>query len=255
MKRKTICRDGVHLSFLDNEKHGPALICLHGHFGCASFYTFMAKVFEGRIILPDQRGHGLSDHAASYERSDYVEDLRCLIGELGLSEPILFGHSLGGANAYQYAATYGNVSMLIIEDIGTEIDGSNEFILALPESFDSIWDVHEAFKALDRTLTPAFSESLTYDGVKWKFRFDYADMVESQRCLNGDYRDDWKKIGCPVLLMRGGKSPVTTIENMREMIAWNPNASLAIFENAGHAIHNDERGVFCESIRRFLAGS
>jgi pimeloyl-ACP methyl ester carboxylesterase len=213
----------------------------------------MAKVHEGRTILLDQRGHGLSDHAASYERSDYVEDLRYLIAELGLSRPIIFGFSLGGANAYQYAATYGNVSKLIIEDIGTKIDGSNEFILGLPETFDSIWDVHQAFEALGRPLTPAFAESLTYDGTKWKFRFDYADIVESQRRLNGDYRDDWKKIRCPVLLMHGGRSPVTTIENMKEMKAANAKVSLVIFENAGHAIHNDDRDAFCEAIRRFLS--
>ncbi|MCZ7385021.1 MAG: alpha/beta hydrolase [Candidatus Methanoperedens sp.] len=252
MKRKTMKINGLNISYLDNEKGGQSLICLHGHFGTGSMFKFVESFFDGRIILPDQRGHGYSDHADSYTRLDYIEDLKAIIDELNLQYPILLGHSLGGVNVFQYASIYKNVKMIIVEDIGTEISGSNSFIADFPECFDSIWDVNNEFMKHNMVLGPYFMESLYYDGTKWMFRFNCQEMIQSQIELNGIYWKDWENIKCPIFLLHGKKSWACKTDNIKEMAKRKSNVTLKIYENVGHAIHDEERKQFCEDINEFI---
>jgi len=252
MKRKTIKINGLNISYLDNEILGQSLVCLHGHFGAGSMFKFLEKFYSGRIIIPDLRGHGFSDHASSYKREDYIDDLKKLIDNLELKNPILFGHSLGGTNVLQYASIYQNASKIIIEDIGTEVSSSNEFVANFPEIFDSIWDVNNEFIKQGRPLSLYFMESLYCDGLNWKFRFSYKDMIQSQIELNGNYWSDWENIKCPILLLHGAKSWACKTSNIKEMAERNKNVTLKIYENAGHAIHDDERKQFCEDIIEFI---
>ncbi len=253
MKRKKQLIDGLDISFLDNEKGGASLICLHGHFGTAASYSFMDRIFEGRVVIPDLRGHGLSEHAQSYTLNEYVKDLERLIDTLNIENPIIIGHSLGGLIAMIYEARHQSVQMLIIEDIGTEVNGSNGFLNKFPTEFSSIYDVDITFRDnLGRPLSTYFMESLYYDETAWKFRFDYNDMINSQNGINGNYWDEWEKIECPTLIMKGGKSWITKKENVEEMIKRNKNAELLYYPNASHGIHDDEREKFCNDFTHFI---
>jgi pimeloyl-ACP methyl ester carboxylesterase len=50
--------------------------------------------------MPDARGHGGSSTPLSgYRYEDYAADVLAFIRELGLSAPILLGHSMGGMTA------------------------------------------------------------------------------------------------------------------------------------------------------------
>ncbi|WP_333755273.1 alpha/beta fold hydrolase [Streptomyces sp. IBSBF 3352] len=82
---------------------------------------------------PDQRGHGFSDRGPDFSREGYIADATALLTHLGLERPVVLGHSLGGVNAYQFAARHpGLVRALVIEDIGTEIDDDLSFCLSWP---------------------------------------------------------------------------------------------------------------------------
>ena len=252
MKRKEIHINGQKLSYLDNEQAGRALICLHGHFGCGALFSFMEDVFDGRLILIDQRGHGNSARGESYRTSDYVADLRAFCDTEHIDQPVLLGHSLGGVNAYHYAAETKNVHKLIVEDIGTEVDSSNEFILGFPREFRSLSEVQVAFEQAEMAFSPYFIESIRYDGTKWKFQFNYEDMVASQKEMNGQHWSQWEKVECPILLMHGRNSWACTTSNMQEMARRNKHARLIIYDDAAHSLHDDQRERFCSDVKVFL---
>lgn len=143
--------------------------------------------------------------------------------------------------------------MLIIEDIGTEVSGSNEFLYKFPLEFLSVYEADHVFKeVLHRPLSTYFMESLYYEENAWKFRFNYDDMIKSQKALNGNYREQWKLIKCPVLLMRGEKSWVTNKDNIEEMLKENENAILISYSNSAHSIHDDEREKFSKDFKSFI---
>ena len=252
LKRKEIHLNGQKISYLDNEQAGRALICLHGHFGCGAIFSFMEEIFSGRLILIDQRGHGNSDRGESYRTSDYVADLKAFCETERIDQPIVLGHSLGGVNAYHYAAETKNVHKLIIEDIGTEVAASNEFILGFPRDFRSLYEVQAAFETANMGFDPYFIESIRYDGTTWKFQFNYEDMVTSQREMNGQHWAQWDKVACPILLMHGRNSWACTTSNMQAMERRNPHTRLVIYDDAAHTLHDDQRARFCSDVQAFL---
>ncbi|MFB7755650.1 alpha/beta fold hydrolase, partial [Streptomyces sp. NPDC056121] len=111
--------DGRKLSYLDFGGPGTPLLALHGHYNEASAFVPMAEALapRWRVIALDQRGHGESDRAQRYERDDYVADVAAFHRRLGIGPVAVLGHSLGGVNAYQYAARQPDrVRALIVED-------------------------------------------------------------------------------------------------------------------------------------------
>ena len=107
MERREFQHDGLRFSFLDSGGDGDVLIALHAHLMEAVTYAPLAAALpKWRVVALDQRGHGYSDHSRSYTRNDYIQDVEALFEHLDLNEAVLLGNSLGGANAYQFAARH-----------------------------------------------------------------------------------------------------------------------------------------------------
>ena len=58
-----------------------------------------------KVITYDARNHGDSEHTTEFNFSCMAEDLNDLIDDLGLSEPFVMGHSMGGKTAMTLALT------------------------------------------------------------------------------------------------------------------------------------------------------
>lgn len=187
MDRHQFQHDGLTFSYLDAGGAGQPLVALHSHWLEGVTYAPLAAALAPawRVIALDQRGHGHSDHAATYTRADYLGDLTALYAHLGLDDAVLLGNSLGGVNAYQFAARHPRqVRALIIEDIGAEVHDDTSFALAWEGTFTTA-------EALAEQVGPRFLPYLrdafrrTPDG--WRLAFDPRDMVVSQSHLNGDH--------------------------------------------------------------------
>ncbi len=89
----------------------------HGSSDNGLCWTNFAKEFVDNfdIILPDARGHGLSDPPSRSDSADaQAEDIAGLIRELKLVKPIVMGHSMGSSSAAWFAAKYPDVPRAIV---------------------------------------------------------------------------------------------------------------------------------------------
>ncbi|MDM5337609.1 alpha/beta hydrolase [Fictibacillus enclensis] len=98
MKLKTANLDKRKLAYIDEGK-GEAIVLLHGFCGSHEYWEEVVPKLakEYRVIAPDLRGHGkssVSDSACAVE--DFSEDIKDLLGHLGLDKVTMLGHSLGG---------------------------------------------------------------------------------------------------------------------------------------------------------------
>lgn len=101
-------------------------------------------------------------------------------------------------------------------------------------------------------LDSYFGESLRYDGVSWRFTFDYQDMVDSQRQMNGNYWNEWKQLRCPTLLLHGTKSWACQTVNILAMQASRPSVELRLYDEAGHTLRDECRPRYCKDVAAFL---
>ncbi len=253
MRRSCFSRDGLRLSYLDSGAAGRPLVALHAHWMEAATFRRLAGALapSWRVIALDQRGHGYSDHAPSYAREDYLGDLDALLDHLELDDVVLLGNSLGGVNAYQYAARRPErVAGLVVEDIGVEIHDDVSMSLKWAGLFGTRKELEAAIGA---QLLPALADSLRETAAGWRTAFDPKDMIASQSNLNGDHWSDWLASTCPALVIRGKRSPLTDGGHLRAMAERRPRTQFVELDG-GHAVHLDNPSGFASLLGQFLSG-
>ncbi len=229
----------------------PPLLALHAHLMQGATFTALAASLapDYRVIALDQRGHGESSHAATYTREDYLGDIEALLTLLDLPQAVLLGNSLGGVNAYQFAARHPDrVRALIIEDIGAVVTDDISFIL----SWKGVFSTHEELELkIGARFVPYLSDSFRHSDAGWHLAFNPQDMIRSQQNLVGDHWADWLASTCPALVVRGRESRVTSKEHAEQMVERRPNSNLLVLDG-GHALHADNPGAFNAVVRSFL---
>ena len=251
MTRSQFHHNDLTLSYLDTGGEGQTLIALHALWMEAATYTRLAAALspEWRVIAMDQRGHGYSDHALNYTRKDYIGDVAALVEHLEVDKAILLGNSLGGVNAYQFAAWHPErVKAVVIEDIGAAPDADASFVLA----WEGIFPSREALEErIGQRLAPYLLDSFRATTNGWRLAFEPREMLESQLQLNGDHWADWLATKCPALLVRGRESRITTQDHFEQMAARRPNTRLVTLDG-GHVVHQDNPSGFADIVREFL---
>ncbi|HAB9279723.1 alpha/beta hydrolase [Enterococcus faecium] len=260
MIRKFFQSGKLKLSYLDNESNGkPILLCLHGHFACARYYAKLMEELsdDWHVYSLDQRGHGWSDHAhhEEYDRKNYIEDISIFIRTVLKNTPVfLLGHSLGGVNAYQFAAKYNNlVKGILIEDMGVIVNGDpSEFCKMLPEKCITFSKLQAKLSKIGVEESEMFLESAHEFNDGWGFKFDKKNIPISQKQLNGEWWESFLASTCPAILLHGKNSWVVNQKHIEDMASKRDNTEYTIFKNSGHTVTLDEPGLFIKTVKNFL---
>jgi len=123
--------------FYEDRGQGPPLLLLHGLLMDHTIFEPQIEVLAEthRVIAPDLRGHGRSEHRAE-ERSlwDLAEDQIALLGALGVEHAVWVGASVGGPIALRAALRHPHrISGLVL--IGTQAGAEHPTRLAMYETF------------------------------------------------------------------------------------------------------------------------
>lgn len=84
---------------------GTPLIILHGLYGSSDNWVTIALELskDFRVILPDLRNHGRSDHHPTHDYMSMAKDIADLAKDLNIERFFLAGHSMGGKCALQFS--------------------------------------------------------------------------------------------------------------------------------------------------------
>lgn len=264
-------RSGLRLHFLRwGEPTGVPLVLLHGLRAYAQTWASLVQSLGAGycIYALDQRGRGLSDWAApaSYHTQSYVEDLEDLVAHVGLQRFILLGHSLGGANALEYARQHpGRLIGLLIEDIGpgssSQGDGAARIRREMnqtPLQFDN-WGTARAFWQASRpglseqSLASRLAHSMQERDGEITWRHDQQGIAQAR--LSIEPTDLWpavRALDCPSLFIRGSRSDFLPAAVLQAMRASNPHVRTVEVADASHYVHDDQGAVFNALVTDFL---
>jgi len=261
--------DGMRLHYLDHGNTGaPPLILLHGFTSHAhSWDTFAAALREQfHVLALDQRGHGESDWAADYSREAQVADVAAFARALRLDKFDLLGLSMGGMNAYTYAAKYPqSVDRLVIVDIGPELLPSGRARIRQGAQAKDLWDSpEEAFqqvragnpRAPEAELLARMAHNLmrTADG-RWTYRYDKALRAPDRPQVQQDPAAGYAMLAtipCPTLLVRGTESDLFGGDAAETMARTMPKCTLVQVPNAGHSVNLDNPQGFIDAVKPWL---
>lgn len=84
---------------------GEPLVLIHGLGSSSADWELQVPEFSRhfRVITPDLRGHGGSGRRGPYSVQQFAADTWALLDQLDIGQPVLLGHSMGGAVAMQMA--------------------------------------------------------------------------------------------------------------------------------------------------------
>ena len=257
--------NGLRLHVLDwgGEDRTPLLL-LHGFTGHAHAWDTLSIALQPHfhVLALDQRGHGESDPAETYNPVVAFDDLAGVLGQLGIGSLVLVGLSMGGRNAMYFASKRPRaVQQLVVVDIGPEIGVRAAAPSSGPPEPDTWESVEQAAQHLHRANP--------YPGIhyyRWVVSHSLRQRADGalvwmwhpsvkERRLPSDI--DWwavlRAIPVPTLVLRGESSHVLDRDVAERMVKEPPRGRLVEIPRAVHTLHEDNPGAVLAALKDFLA--
>lgn len=235
---------------------------LHGLFGSAKNLASIAQALTpfATVYAYDARNHGTSVHTATHNLADLTADLAQFLDEQKLANPVLFGHSMGGLTAMNFARIYpGTPRSLIAVDIA-------------PRSYAP---GHAAEIAVQKIDLSAFSERRQIDQAMAVFLQDASlrAFLQMNISRNDTGQFFWQNniaaienspdrtifpdftlplFSGPVLAVRGLASDFVTDADVELMSRAFPAMQLESIPGAGHWLHHTHREQLIALVQRHL---
>lgn len=253
--------ESVSLSVTLHPGDGPEILLIHGIGSSgADFSPVVAGMAAfSRPITLDLRGHGASMAPEfGYHYTDYVRDLEGLVSALGLSSPIVLGHSLGGIVALFWAARNpGAARGIIIEDSplrsGPEFRESFEGWLqlnSLPREVVRAWYADKNPDWSDAVLDQR-AHDMTHTRREAILELQAASMAgEGLDSLQG-----LENVHVPVLFMHGDGDSGSMVhpEDLARLPQRLRSIKIVRVPGAGHTIHRSHIDAWLAHVRDFVA--
>jgi pimeloyl-ACP methyl ester carboxylesterase len=256
---------GLRLRLLDwGGKARPPLLLLHGFTGHAHAWDTLSIALQPHfhVLALDQRGHGDSDPAETYDSVAVFDDLAGMVEQLALAPMVLVGLSMGGRNAMYFTAKQPEaVSRLVIVDIGPEVSKRASAPASGPPEPETWESIEQAAQHLYRgNPYPGIhyyrwvaSQSLRIrdDGaLVWKW---HPSIKERPRLANVDWWAVLREIKPPTLVLRGAESTVLDRDVAERMARELPDGRLVEIPRAVHTLHEDNPDAVLAALQEFLA--
>ena len=252
--------DGLKLHYRDYDgaSDKPPLLCLPGLTRNHRDFADRAERYSPRfrVLTLDFRGRALSDYdplPARYNPLTYAGDVQQLLDQLGISQAVFVGTSLGGLVTMTIAAIAPQrIAAAILNDVGPDVDGSGVDRILTYVGKDlrfSSWD--EAGSTIAGNYGASFDRYSHEDCVRMakrncreengEIRFDY-DMaiVEPFKSAGPAPQVDlWPFFRAlaekPLLVVRGENSDLLTAATAARMREEAPEMTLVTVPGVGHA--------------------
>jgi len=220
------------------------------------------------VIMPDARGHGLSDAPESgYSSSDHSADLAGFIEALGLERPAVGGHSMGAGTVLRLIADDPDlVRCAILEDPGFRTDQWSTSRSSGESPLDAIRrnvelakkDGLEATIAHGRAQSPTWAEEELGPWADAKMHVSEQFLAMFGRPMpTSEWRELLPRVGCPVLLVTSDpeRGSIVTPETAEEAKHLLPSLRVVRLRGAGHNIRREQFDGFVKAVREFLAAT
>jgi pimeloyl-ACP methyl ester carboxylesterase len=247
---------GGFLAYHRTEGDGPSLVLSHGLTDNGLCWSRLASALESEfdIIMLDARGHGDSSSVA--DTHDPAQDLADAIEGLGLTAPIVIGHSVGARATAAYANTHPDrIAKVILEDPPFLPLANPTALAARARKFQEQVERYRAMSeaeitALGRVTHPTWGED----------EFPAWAAAKRQVAPNASpvYRRPWQaeidRITAPTLLIHGDANlgSLVTPAIAAEALALNGNFRAVSIADAGHNVRRENFPAYLTVVRAFL---
>lgn len=224
------------------------LVFIHGWGATAKIFetVFYYLKDDFNIHYFDLPGFGNTTIEKVMTLKDYAEFVFKFLEKNNIKEPIIIGHSFGGAIAIKLALLYpGNISKLILVSASAIRQRRYKIIL-----IKKISDFIKPF--LPEKLRKLILKILRLDKTDYA-KIDSPKLKKTfKNIINDDLSIYLPTIKIPTLVIWGEKDNITPLTEGELMAKLIPNARLLVIKNAGHFRFLEKPEEFAIHIKKFI---
>jgi pimeloyl-ACP methyl ester carboxylesterase len=179
----------------------------------------------------------------------YTESVREYLEENGITNPILVGHSMGGAIAIEYALSHTDLEGLVLVGTGARLRVRQDLMTKITKDYD------EASRSIAQlSVSPSCDPLLLERIAREMLRID-ADVTygDFEACNSFDRMNDVSKIATQTLIVCGADDLLTPPKYSEYLHKKIQNSKLIIMPRAGHSVMLEKYREFNEAVEAFAA--
>jgi len=248
----------------------PEIFFVHGSAQNAHTWDTVILAMGVPAVAIDLPGHGHSSWRpdGNYEAGVLAVDVATAIEKWAPSTKLVVGMSLGGLTTVALAGMRPDLAKkIVVVDITPGVNAKKskaitDFVNG-PQSFASFAEI------LARTVehNPTRSESSLRRGIlhnarqlqdnSWQWRYDRSTHPSPEDSARRVERiaELWpviERLGCYMMLVRGGASPVVDDADVAELLRRKPDAEVLVVDGAGHSVQGDRPVELAAALTRVL---
>jgi pimeloyl-ACP methyl ester carboxylesterase len=263
MKQREIEVDGIRIHVAEAGE-GPVLLLLHGVAATHATWEHTIPDFaqRWRVIAPDLPGHGLSGKPnAPYTIDFFAGVVRSLGRELGITEAVVVGNSLGGQIALELACAYPRWTRALV--LAAPAGGFPAAMRPVGWAIGAVDSPRLMRIALERSVGRSFYDPSSAGCVARRRilaeRFAAEDFPSFARAVIrsiagavGAGAQPLRDLTQPMLLVWGRQDRLVGLSRSRQLLREVPHARLAVLDRCGHVPMLEQPEAFNRIMDEFL---
>ena len=222
------------------------LLFIHGAGASPTVWRLQLRHFKNSLAfeLPGHpAGRGLSSVP------EYARTVAEYISRQPVHEPILVGHSMGGAIAIESALNNSNLKALVLVGTGARLRVRPEFLAKIKDDYDEASRLIASW-SISPNSSPIIGERLAKDLMKVNPEITYNDF---SACDKFDRMNNLDKITCRTLIVCGADDRMTPPKYSQYLHEKISGSKLVLISGAGHSVMLEKYREFNQVLEDFLA--
>jgi pimeloyl-ACP methyl ester carboxylesterase len=221
------------------------VLFIHGAGGNPAVWHFQTLHFRGGVAL-ELPGHPTGQGLTSV--ADYARAVEHEIDERGIREPVLVGHSMGGAIAIELALHKQELNGLVLVGTGARLRVSPELLAKIKENYEHAAKLIATW-SMSTQADPILIERVASDLLRINPEVTYGDFMA---CDRFDRMDRVGEIGCRTLILCGADDRMTPVKYSNYLHEKISGSELVVIPGAGHGVMLEKPREFNQALERFL---
>jgi len=222
-----------------------SILFIHGAGANPSVWHLQIVHFKGSLAV-ELPGHPNGSGLRSVD--DYARVVEHQIDEKGITDPIIVGHSMGGAIAIEIALRRRELRALVLVGTGARLRVRAEFLAKVKEDYEKAAKLLAAW-SVSASADPILVDRIARDLVKVKAEVTLGDFTA---CDRFDRMDRVGEIDCRTLVVCGEDDRMTPKKYSQYLHEKIKNSEVAIMPGAGHSVMLEKPREFNRVLEAFF---
>jgi pimeloyl-ACP methyl ester carboxylesterase len=222
-----------------------SILFIHGAGANPSVWHLQIVHFKGSLAV-ELPGH--PNGSGLWSVDDYARVVEHQIDERRITDPIIVGHSMGGAIAIEVALRRRELRALVLVGTGARLRVRAEFLAKVNEDYEKAAKLLAAW-SVSASADPILVDRIARDLVKVKAEVTLGDFTA---CDRFDRMNRVGEIACRTLVVCGEDDRMTPKKYSQYLHERIKNSELAIMPGAGHSVMLEKPREFNRVLEAFF---